>query len=246
MKKLFSVIIVFFLFFQAVCQSSLGGDPEGNVSVRVRGIQSATSGNDPLYVIDGVPCDSRVFANLESSDIESLEVLKDASAAAIYGSRGSCGVVIITTKRGKNEKATVTYDGMVGFSNVSKKIEMLDAYEFATMYAEARNGALLAEVKGSSIDMPNATRPQTYQRIDPIIQAYLQDKTGTLTNTDWQDEIFRTAVTTKHSVGVSGSTKNMNYYATLNYLYREGASQLFRLGKRLRHHFLHKSCRYAP
>lgn len=201
---------------------SLGGDPEGNVSVRVRGIQSATSGNDPLYVIDGVPCDSRVFANLESSDIESLEVLKDASAAAIYGSRGSCGVVIITTKRGKNEKATVTYDGMVGFSNVSKKIEMLDAYEFATMYAEARNGALLAEVKGSSIDMPNATRPQTYQRIDPIIQAYLQDKTGTLTNTDWQDEIFRTAVTTKHSVGVSGSTKNMNYYATLNYLYREG------------------------
>ena len=76
---------------------SLGGQPDGNVSIRVRGIQSATSGNDPLYVIDGVPCDARAFANLDGSDIESLEVLKDASAAAIYGSRGSCGVVLITT-----------------------------------------------------------------------------------------------------------------------------------------------------
>ena len=70
---------------------TLGGQPDGNVSIRIRGIQSATSGNDPLYVIDGVPCDARAFSNLESSDIESLEVLKDASAAAIYGSRGSCG-----------------------------------------------------------------------------------------------------------------------------------------------------------
>ena len=74
---------------------NLGGQPSGNVSVRVRGVQSATSGNDPLYVIDGIPCDSRAFANLDGSDIESLEVLKDASAAAIYGSRGSRLVTII-------------------------------------------------------------------------------------------------------------------------------------------------------
>lgn len=100
---------------------SLGGQPDGNVSIRIRGIQSATSGNDPLYVIDGVPSDARAFANIESSDIESLEVLKDASAAAIYGSRGSCGVVIITTKRGKEEKPTISYDGQVGWSNVSRK-----------------------------------------------------------------------------------------------------------------------------
>lgn len=83
---------------------TLGGQPDGNVSIRIRGIQSATSGNDPLYVIDGVPCDARAFSNLESSDIESLEVLKDASAAAIYGSRGSCGVILITTKRGEGER----------------------------------------------------------------------------------------------------------------------------------------------
>ena len=75
----------------------LGGQPNGNVSIRIRGIQSATSGNDPLYVIDGVPCDARAFSNLDSNDIESLEVLKDASAAAIYGSRGSCGIILIKT-----------------------------------------------------------------------------------------------------------------------------------------------------
>ena len=87
---------------------ALGGQPDGNVSIRVRGIQSATSGNDPLYVIDGVPCDARAFANIDGSDIESLEVLKDASATAIYGSRGSCGVILITTKRGASEKPVVS------------------------------------------------------------------------------------------------------------------------------------------
>ena len=124
--------------------SNLGGQPSGNVSVRVRGVQSATSGNDPLYVIDGIPCDSRAFANLDGSDIESLEVLKDASAAAIYGSRGSCGVILVTTKRGANsETPVISYDGQFSVSNVSKKIDMLDAYEFAEIFKEARDGAYL-------------------------------------------------------------------------------------------------------
>lgn len=202
--------------------TQLGGDPEGNVSVRIRGIQSATSGNDPLYVIDGVVCDQRAFANLESSDIESLEVLKDASAAAIYGSRGSCGVIIVTTKRGSSDKPVVSYDGMVGFSNVAKKIDMLGAHDFATLFAEGRNGAYLAEVSGATIDDPMNVRPQTYHRINPIITQYLLDDTGTLPETDWQDEIFRTAISTKHHVSVSGKTPTLSYYAGVNYLYREG------------------------
>ena len=202
--------------------TQLGGNPDGNVAVRIRGIQSATSGNDPLYVIDGITCDSRAFANLESSDIESLEVLKDASAAAIYGSRGSCGVILVTTKRGKGEEPRVNYDGMVGVSNVAKKIDMLNAYEFAMMFAESRNGAYLGEVAGASIDDAYATRPQTYQRVDPIITQYLLDDTGTLTDTDWQDAIFRSALTTKHGVNISGEAKTVSYYAGINYLYREG------------------------
>ncbi len=201
---------------------TLGGQPDGNVSIRIRGIQSATSGNDPLYVIDGVPCDARAFSNLESSDIESLEVLKDASAAAIYGSRGSCGVILITTKRGEGERPVVSYDGQFSVSNVSKTIDMLDAYEFATIFKEARDGAYLFNVPTGSIDDPYEDRPQTYHRVDPLITAYLQDKTGTMTDTDWQDAIFRTAYSTKHSVSVSGRTKTLGYYIGANYLYREG------------------------
>lgn len=201
---------------------NLGGQPDGNVTVRVRGIQSATSGNDPLYVIDGIPCDSRAFANLDGNDIESLEVLKDASAAAIYGSRGSCGVIIVTTKRGGGEKPVISYDGQFSLSNVSKKIDMLDAYEFATMFRESRNGSYLFSDPTGSISDLSAGRPEVYHRIDPLINAYLEDKTGTLTNTDWQDEIFRTALSHKHSLSVSARTKNYNYYIGANYLYREG------------------------
>ena len=200
----------------------LGGQPNGNVSIRIRGIQSATSGNDPLYVIDGVPCDARAFSNLESSDIESLEVLKDASAAAIYGSRGSCGVILITTKRGEGERPVVSYDGQFSVSSVSKTIDMLNAYEFAKIFKEARDGAYLFNVPTGSIDDPYEDRPQTYHRVDPLITAYLQDKTGTMTDTDWQDAIFRTAYSTKHSVSVSGRTKTLGYYIGANYLYREG------------------------
>ena len=201
---------------------TLGGQPDGNVSIRIRGIQSATSGNDPLYVIDGVPCDARAFSNLESSDIESLEVLKDASAAAIYGSRGSCGVILITTKRGEGERPVVSYDGQFSVSNVSKTIDMLNAYEFAKIFKEARDGAYLFNVPTGSIDDPYEDRPQVYHRVDPLITAYLQDKTGTMTDTDWQDAIFRTAYSTKHSVSVSGRTKTLGYYIGANYLYREG------------------------
>ncbi len=201
---------------------SLGGQPDGNVTVRVRGIQSATAGNDPLYVIDGVPCDSRAFANLDGNDIESLEVLKDASAAAIYGSRGSCGVILVTTKRGSGEKPVISYDGQFSISNVSKKIDMLNAYEFAEMFKEARDGSYLFSEPTGSIGDAYASRPETYHRVNPLITAYLQDKTGTLTNTDWQDAIFRTALSHKHSLSVSARTKNYNYYIGANYLYREG------------------------
>ncbi len=215
---------------------ALGGQPDGNVSIRVRGIQSATSGNDPLYVIDGVPCDARAFANIDGSDIESLEVLKDASAAAIYGSRGSCGVILITTKRGSSEKPVISYDGQFSLSQVAKKIDMLNAYEWAEMYVEARNGAYLKEQPNGSINDPASARNSTYARIKPQILEYLYDETGTLTDTDWQDAIFRTAQTHKHSVSVSARTKNYNYYVGANFLQREGTiigSDFQRFGARM-------------
>ena len=200
----------------------LGGRPAGNVSVRIRGIQSATSGNDPLYVIDGIPTESSVFSQLDASDIESIEVLKDASAAAIYGSRGSCGVILITTKRGNSEQPRITYDGYYGIAQVSKKIDLLDAWEFATMFKEARNGSYLYSVPTGSIGDPNSVRPEVYNRIPGVVETYLKDTGHTLTNTDWQDAIFRNAQTTRHAVSVSGKAGSANYYIGANYLYREG------------------------
>ena len=204
--------------------TTLGGQPDGNVSVRVRGIQSATSGNDPLYVIDGIPCDARAFANLESGDIESLEVLKDASAAAIYGSRGSCGVILITTKKGsgRDEKAVITYDGQFGVSGVAKTIDMLDAWQWATLYKEARDGAYLYNEPTGSISDPYIMRPETYERVAPMVEAYLTDYDHKLPSTDWQKEIFRTALSHKHTISVSNKTKNISYYVAASYLYREG------------------------
>lgn len=101
----------------------------------MRGVSSATAGNDPLYIVDGVPMENGL-SNINPNDIESLEVLKDASAAAIYGSRGSNGVIIITTKKGTSEHAKVTYDGWLSWDKVSKKIDMMNAYQYAQFSAD--------------------------------------------------------------------------------------------------------------
>ena len=203
---------------------SLGGDPSGSgVSVRVRGISSATAGNDPLYIVDGVPTDSRSFANIPASDIASVEVLKDASSAAIYGSRGSGGVVIVTTKAGDSERPVVSYDGYYGISSVSKKIDMLNAYEWAQANKDGHDGSYMTDNPKASVDDPNSMRTgQTYWQTPSDVLLYLADKTGTLTDTDWQDAIFRNAGSTSHSLSITGGGKSLKYYASLNYLWREG------------------------
>jgi TonB-linked SusC/RagA family outer membrane protein len=201
-----------------VLQSS--GDPEGNVTIRVRGINSATAGNEPLYIIDGMPIE-RGFANLNNNDIESVEVLKDASAAAIYGSRGSNGVIIITTKKGTAERLTVQYDGYYGVQQVSKKLPMMNAYQFAEAARDGHNAAYLDEVPGASPDDPNSMRPQSYHRIPTELFPYLNGEQG-LVDTDWQDEIFRTAASTSHNVSLSGRGKDIGYFVSGNYSKQDG------------------------
>ncbi len=196
------------------------GDPEGSVSIRVRGISTVNAGSDPLYIVDGVPME-RGFANMNTNDIESIEVLKDASAAAIYGSRGSNGVVLITTKKGTSEKLTVQYDGYYGIQNVSKKLPMMNAYQFAEFARDGHNNAYLAEVPGASPDDPNSVRPQSYHQIPTELFPYLEGQTG-LTDTDWQDAIFRTAGTTGHNISLSGKTNSVNYFVSGNYMSKEG------------------------
>lgn len=196
------------------------GDPEGSVSIRVRGISTVNAGSDPLYIVDGVPME-RGFANLNTNDIESIEVLKDASAAAIYGSRGSNGVVLITTKKGTSEKLTVQYDGYYGIQNVSKKLPMMNAYQFAAFARDGHNNAYLAEVPGASPDDPNSVRPKSYHQIPVELFPYLEGQSG-LTDTDWQDAILRTAGTTGHNISLSGKTQSINYFVSGNYMSKEG------------------------
>ncbi len=200
--------------------SQPSGDPEGAVSIRVRGISSATAGNDPLYIVDGVPME-RGFANLNSNDIESIEVLKDASSAAIYGSRGSNGVILVTTKHGKSEKLTVQYDGYFGLQTVSKILPMMNAYQFAEAARDGHNNAYLDDVPTGSVNDPNGIRPQTYHRIPPELYPYLTGEQG-LTDTNWQDAIFRTAPTTSHNISLSGKGKNIGYFVSGNYYRQEG------------------------
>ncbi len=196
------------------------GDPEGNVSIRVRGISTVNAGSDPLYIVDGVPME-RGFANLNSNDIESVEVLKDASSAAIYGSRGSNGVIIITTKQGNSEKVKVQYDGYYGFQNVSKKLPMMNAYQFAEAAKDGHDNAYLDLNPGGSPSDPNGVRPESFQRVPTELFPYLEGQEG-LTDTDWQDEIFRTAATTSHNVSLSAKGKTMGYFVSANYYEKEG------------------------
>ena len=196
----------------------LGGDPEGKVMIRVRGIGSATAGNDPLYVIDGVPVDDGL-ANINANDIESLEVLKDASSAAIYGSRGANGVILVTTKSGASDKVQVSYDGYYAMDKVSKKIPLMDAYEYAQIVKEAHDNAYLDSYPGGTA--PNGSRPDSWANYPVEIIPYLNGEPG-LTNTDWQDQIFRRASTFSHNVSVSGKTKSVKYYISGNVFTKEG------------------------
>ncbi len=201
----------------SVMQTS--GDPEGSsVMVRVRGVSSATAGNDPLYIIDGVPVENGL-SNFNPNDVESMEVLKDASSAAIYGSRGSNGVIIITTKKGKTDRVSVSYDGYYGIESVSKKIDMLNAYEFAQLAKEGHDNAYFDLHPGGTD--PNGSRPESYSNYPVELIPYLNNEPG-LTDTDWQDAIFRNASTTSHNLSISGKTNSINYFISGNYYYKEG------------------------
>ena len=183
-----------------IVQSS--GEPGAGVNVSIRGIGSIRSGSTPLFVVDGIPLNNDPVSAqspnvglgnttaknplnfLNTSDIESITVLKDASAAAIYGARGSNGVVLVTTKRGKKGEPMFTYDTYLGFSSVIKKLDLMTADEY----------------RAAGID-----------------KSY--DHGG---NTDWQDEIYRNAVSSNHSVSFSKATETGNYFASLSHMDQDG------------------------
>lgn len=189
-----------------VTVSSNNGEPGGGVTVNIRGNSSIRSGQDPLYVIDGVALDNanltpqgasaagygqgaskNPLSFLNPEDIESIDILKDASSTAIYGARGANGVILITTKKGKQGKPQISYDGYAGMSQIRQKMDLLTAAQFRS-YTKPDGNKLVDE--GSS--------------------------------TDWQDQLFRSAYTQNHTVSVGGGTDKSTYHASLNLLDQEG------------------------
>lgn len=188
--------------------TSSSGEPGAAQNVTIRGPGSIRSGNGPLYVVDGVPLGGNATTPsgpdmgfggqapqdplnfINPNDIQSIDVLKDASAAAIYGSRGSNGVIIITTKTGKRGKSKVEYNTELGISNVAHKIDVLTADEF-----------------------------RAFQRSGGGTPNYIESET---VNTDWQDQIFRTAFSQNHRLSLSNASENSNYFASISYIDQEG------------------------
>jgi len=194
------------------------GTPGGGISVQIRGITSI-NGNEPLYVIDGTPVfadrnnDSFSFsalgggsgqtknsalASLNISDIESIDILKDASATAIYGANGANGVVLITTKKGKKGKSIITYETYIGTQEATNFVDVLNLPEYAVYQTK------VYELSGEPI-------PFQYQRPDLLSNG-----------TNWQDELFRAATIYNHQLSFSGEKEGTNYYTSLNYFDQEG------------------------
>jgi len=186
--------------------SNPGGDPSNPARIRIRGVNSISQGQAPLIVVDGVPfitgnfaanVNSNALGDINPNDIENIEILKDGSATAIFGSRAANGVIMITTKKGdKSGRMKVNYDAIVGFSSAASRFDLLNADQFVTIANEKRaNGGLAS-----------AARPS-----------------ATGTNTDWQDVVFNNnALAVQQNISFSGGTQKSTYFFSLNYSDQRG------------------------
>ena len=196
--------------------TSTSGAPGGAINVRIRGIGSITGGNDPLYVVDGVQVNSgdnnsfgsgNALNSINPNDIESIEVLKDASAAAIYGAQAANGVVLITTKRGKAGKTRINFTAQVGQTAPINLIDALNTEQFKTLRAEA-----LTNRFGPNYDPDEEGR---------TTQQYVQDLYGD-EYTDWVDEAFRNGTNQTYDISFDGGNERTNFFISGSYNLQEG------------------------
>lgn len=184
--------------------------PGGTGSIRVRGMSTANSSNDPLYIIDGVPTDNINFIN--PADIESMQVLKDAASASIYGSRAANGVVVITTKQGKGDRMTININYAASAQTVAKRYDMLSADEWGQAYWAASKNS---NITPSHVLYGNGPVP--------VLQPYVGGDTNFPTaNTDWQDQVYQTAWTNNLTASVSNNTEKGSVMFSLNYINQNG------------------------
>ena len=209
--------------------TSSSGQPGASINIRIRGGNSINGGNEPLYVIDGVLiynsnsatktgvsyADSNFnpLASINPSDIESIEVLKDVSASAIYGSRGANGVIIVTTKNGKRGRVKVDYGYSIGVSKVRKTLDLLNAEQWGDLYLDLATDA-----------------QKTATGVTPAVVSTWG------AGTDWQDALFRTATTQQHQLSISGGSDVERFLISANYTDQEGVirgTDFTRLGARI-------------
>ncbi|WP_418992622.1 SusC/RagA family TonB-linked outer membrane protein [Alistipes sp.] len=182
--------------------SSNEGMPGAEMNIVVRGSNSVTQSNAPLYVIDGFPLEDTSLGLLNPSDIASISILKDASATAIYGARAANGVVIVTTRLGTPGATRVSFDASWGFADISRKIELMDAYDFVRLQQEIMTGADFEKTylgEGGSVE--------DYRRARTI---------------DWQDKVFQRAPVQKYSLNLSGGNRSTRFSTTLSVLDQDG------------------------
>lgn len=182
--------------------TSTDGGLDDNFNIVIRGSGSLTQSTEPLYVVDGFPMESSGMSAINPNDIESIDFLKDASATAIYGSRGANGVVIITTKKGASGKPTVSYSGSVTMSTIRNKADLMNGYDFVLLQKE-----LMDEEDFTKYYLKDGLTLDDYK---------------TMPSYDWQDEVYRTAISHNHYVNLSGGNKDFTYTTSLSYSDKQG------------------------
>ncbi len=208
--------------------TSANGVPGGAIQIRIRGIGSISAGSDPLYVVDGVQLNttnnssftsSNPLSFLNPSDIESIEILKDAAAASIYGSQAANGVVLVTTKRGKAGKTQVTLNYFTGVADPIKKLDVLNTQEWIGLRTQSRiNGGQAAELARTSvlqtlrlISVPGSPNPNN-------LPATLSDADiAALPTYDWQDAVYKRGITNNYEVGLNGGTEKTRFFVSGSY-----------------------------
>ena len=188
-------------------QVTSNGSPGTDPIVRIRGISSINNSSNPLYIVDGFPTGN--LSAIDTKDIESVDVLKDASSAAIYGSRATSGVIMITTKKGRRDgKMHVSLDSYYGTQNITKRLDLLNTEQFK-QYAIAYRGSQVPRLLAPYVDQPIYTgATQTYGQ----------------TNTNWQDAYFKHGSMTGHNIGLSGGNDVSRFYASAGFFDQKGVT----------------------
>ena len=204
------------------------GQPGSNSTIIIRGTNSISGGSTPLYIIDGIPVESGVFQSLNPNDFASIDILRDAASTALYGSRGSAGIIVITTKRGTGGKMKVTYNGQAGVK--SRPDFAFRPMNTGELLLAQENYGKIVGATANVITLPGYyyspanPRVSTLNPTQQAAEAKILDSIRGI-NTDWNNEIFRPAAFKNHQISLSGGTGKTRLYSSLAYYNEEGTTQ---------------------